>query len=663
MATIEISATDVTDAENFLEQYLTDAIPTGDFSKGTALRDLTVAALAAVYAYLKKENAIVKNLQSLQTVENAVDEGDTEALDDAVTAILSNWFISRKAGAKARGTILCRVSDLTDVFIRTSVKFYKTTSLSFVVDSSDTYFVAKEDLIPVINSDGDITEYQFSVPVVATGTGEAYNISPGLFVGFDSFNPFVTLVENLDKFTGGKGIETTSEILARAPTAISVRNLINEKSIQAVLGEQFPELKKIVVTGFGDTEMKRDVLTGVATHLAVHIGGATDVYLDSDLVEQTFSGIVGAGYLRPDNKAVIFKDATLTGTRKFTDSPAVEIGDIIRITAGLDTVPAEYRVTQVWDEELAISERTPFPKATDEEPLLANQFVSYTIGRVGPTYVDVISDVGNVPLTTGQTSRRVAHSGSVTLPGTPIMQISEVVITDPDSNEIFKNPTDGFVHFTERVSVTPEDITDPTEPLQYQVLVNNPKVAQSTRQWMEIAVGPDGNTAKWDGKTVRVKYKTLSGFSAVDTYVTDRYERVACADVLARGMYPVTVSMSVECKLKSTATTALDTDAIVEDLVEFINDFDTTVAPIDVSAIIERIRDNFADVGVVVPFTINYALSSPDGELLTYSTTDEVIISTDKQTGGSTLDLAVYGVTTRLLKYLTTVDNIVVTVS
>jgi hypothetical protein len=661
MATIQIDSADVTDAENFLEEYLTDSIEDGDFSKGTALRDLTVGALAAVFAYLKKENAIVKNMQSLETVENAVDETDTEALDDAVTAILSNWFISRKAGAKARGSILCHVSQLTDVFIRTSVKFYKTANLSFVVDSSDTYFVAKEDLIPVINSDGDITEYQFTVPVVATGTGEGYNISPGLFVSFDSFNPYVTIVENLDTFAGGKGVETTQEILSRAPTAISVRNLINQKSIQAVLGEEFPELKRIMVAGYGDTEMTRDVLTGVSTHLAVHVGGATDVYLDADLVQQTFTGLVGAGYLRPDNKAVIFKDATLTGTRKFTDSPAVEIGDIIRITDGLVTVPAEYRVTAVREDELEISERTPFPKATDEEPLLANQFVSYTIGRVGPAYVDIVSDVGNIPFTTGQTSRRVTNAGRVTLPGGPVMSIDEVVVIDPDTNEIFKNPTDGFVHFTERVSVTPEDVTDPTQPLQYQILVNNPKVAQSTRQWMEVVVGPDGDATKWDTKTVRVKYKTLSGFSAVDSFVTDRYERVACADVLARGMYPVTLSMAITCKLKSTATSVLDTDDVVTDLVSFINAFDTTAAPIDVSAIIERIRDNFADIGAVLPFNINYSVGSPDGELLTYATTDEVIVDTTKQTGGDPLDLAVYGVTTRLLKYLTSNDNITVT--
>jgi len=47
MAAINISARDVTTAANFLEQFLSDAVPEGDFSRGTALRDLTVGALAS----------------------------------------------------------------------------------------------------------------------------------------------------------------------------------------------------------------------------------------------------------------------------------------------------------------------------------------------------------------------------------------------------------------------------------------------------------------------------------------------------------------------------------------------------------------------------------------------------------------------------------------
>jgi len=50
MSTVTITASDVTLAANFLEQFLTDQVPEGDFTQGTALRDLTVNALAAVVA-------------------------------------------------------------------------------------------------------------------------------------------------------------------------------------------------------------------------------------------------------------------------------------------------------------------------------------------------------------------------------------------------------------------------------------------------------------------------------------------------------------------------------------------------------------------------------------------------------------------------------------
>ena len=103
--TVTISPSDVSTAADFLEQFLSDQVSDGDFSRGTALRDLSVQAIAAVVAFLRADATQIRKMQSLLTVQEAVNSvgGDAEALTDGVTAILSNFFVTPKNGTFARG--------------------------------------------------------------------------------------------------------------------------------------------------------------------------------------------------------------------------------------------------------------------------------------------------------------------------------------------------------------------------------------------------------------------------------------------------------------------------------------------------------------------------------------------------------------------------------
>src|SRR6266536_2147991 len=176
--TVNISPQDVASAANFLEAFLSDSNPAGDFSSGTALRDLTIGALAAVFAFVRADATQIRQMQSLKTVQEATG-GDPEALRDAVVAILSNFFITPKAGAKSRGTALGHASQLTDIFIQPTHQFTRSPGLVFVVDSSQTYFIPQNDLIPIVDSTGAVLEYQFRIPLVAVATGAAHDIDPG----------------------------------------------------------------------------------------------------------------------------------------------------------------------------------------------------------------------------------------------------------------------------------------------------------------------------------------------------------------------------------------------------------------------------------------------------------------------------------------------------
>lgn len=653
---VTVTSQDVALAANFLEQFLTDQVNEGDFTAGTALRDLAVNALAAVVAFVRGDATLIRQMQSLVTVQQAVNTSDPDALKDAVTAILSNFFIAPKSGRKARGFAVGHSSRQIDIFIPVTTKFTYSQGLVFVVDATDTLFIAANQLIPIIDADSTVLDYEFRIPLVASQTGDAYNVDPSLFSNFDRFSPYVTRIESTAKFSGGLGLETVDEILARAPTAVSVRNLINDRSIVATLEDNFDGIESILTIGYGDPEMQRDLVPAVAPHLKFHVGGMTDIYLRMGLVETEFVGTVGDVFARPDEVSVMFRD----GSQNFTGGSPVETGDIIHVSAGLTTVPAEFLIVEVIDATtLLVSERSPFPVATDE----ANPptTVSYTIGRVGPTYNDVRAGLGGIPLATGVTSRQIATSGRITMPGGPVMDIIDVAITDPAVGEAsFKSSLDGFVHFPNQVNTTPAESATPDQGLQFEVIVHSPPYAQSALQWMEIVVGTDTNQTRFDTFHLRVRYRTLAAFADIDSFVRGRLERVTAAFQLPRGHHPVDVRMGIQYSLKSTATTTLNNNDVAQAVIDFINSFDTLAAPIDVSAITQLLRNTFPTIGVVEPFTINYDLRAPTGEVMSYATSDVVRITPTKQISGPTLDLDDIGVTDRTLRYIANAAGVTV---
>ncbi len=653
---VVITANDVQTAADFLQQFLTDEVADGDFGKGTALRDLTVQALAAVAALFRAEAAQIRAMQSLKTVAAAT-SGDDEALRDATTGIMSNLLVTLKGGGRARGFAIGHSTQQVDVFIAPTVRFTHAEGVDFVVDSLSTLFVPAAELVPILDASGVVLDYEFRIPIAAVDVGEQYNVQPGLFASFDRFNPYVTRVETTATLSGGKGPETVDEVLARAPTALATRNLVNSRSIPATLNDNFDGIESILVVGMGDTEMQRDLVPTVAPHLRFHVGGMVDIYLRTALVETSFTGAVGDLFARPDGVAAIFRDGSVSFA-------SVLPGDIIRITSGLPSVPAEFLVEENGGDYLVVGERTPFPVATDEASPPTT--VSYTIGRVSPNFDDVVSDVGSQPYTTGVTSRRVATEGRITLPGGPIMDILDVAIINPAAGEAsFRSTLDGFVHFPNQVNHTPEETATPIAGLQFRVITHNPLYAQSAGQWLEIEVGTDSDPTRFDTYQLRVRYRTLASFDTIDAFVRGARERILAAYQLPRGHHPVVVGMNLIYTLKPTATSTLDDEAIAQTVVDYVNAHDAASAPIDVATIIQVVKNAYPDIANIVPdtaggplITISYALRAPTGDVISYETTDVVEIVSTKQIDGPTIALIDYGVSWRTLRFVANATTI-----
>lgn len=640
---IEISAADVSAAEEFLASVVSEQVPEGRFTDGTALRDLTIKALAVVTAQFRKENNMVQALQSLRRIRDIAKSTTEAELDpaviDAADAHASNWFHRRGAGSFARGVVSVFVTKKQDYAIPRTARFMYNRTLGFYVDSSTDVVIPSSSLSPVLDNRGATVAYVFTLRLVAGKTGSSYNIFPGSWAGSGAFSPFVLRVSHSARFVGGEDKETTLQMIDSMPEVIAVRNLINARSINATLTDTFSYLKRLTVIGMGDSEMQRDYIDS----LALHVGGAFDVYLELAPAESVFEGIIGGTYLRPDGIANVFTD---TGVADWTTT-GVLVGDVIRVTAGMTDVPRDYVISEVLAGELHVAEERPFTETVGA--------VSYYIYRplFGP---DVhILPAHNVN-TTGVTNATVQTTNRLVLPAEPHYQITDVAVINPPSGGLI-NGADGFIHFTDRVSRTPVPPVTTASSFEFQVIGRSPGNGQSSKCFDEIVM-PDG----YNGLRVRVRYTTLAGFSAIDSYTRDRYQRIVAGSVECKGYHPVYLRFTVPYKLSPLATTTINELRLRQGLVAFINSFDPRDV-IDVSDIIAYVRATERNVGTVFPFEISYTLYQPDGRLVEYVTSDAVSVSTDKIVSSETykptaLELSEFTISDRTVRYLTNLGSV-----
>lgn len=645
---IEISAADVTAAEEFLASVVSERVPAGKYTDGTALRDLTIKALAVISAQLRKDNNTVQSLQSLLRIRQIASTTSEANLDpavaDAADAILSNLFFKRKSGAFARGLVRVYVSRRQDYTIsRASSVFYFDRSRAFLPDASTDIVIRAADLSPVTDASGAVIAYYFPLRLVAVKTGEEYNVTPGTWAGTGGFSPFVMRVTSSVRFEGGKPRQGTLDLISSAQDGMAVRNLINERSIRATLTQEFSYLSRLVVVGMGDPEMQRDNIAELATGFNAHIGGAFDVYLDLAPAETVYEGIVGGAYVRPDGVVNVFTDATIADWV----AAGVLAGDVLRVTGGMTDAPRDYVISGVETSALQVSTSRPFTEATGN--------VSYYIYR--PLFG---ADVSIVPTTgtlnTGVTSAIVQTSNRIVLPGEPHYGIVDVAITNPGADP-YVNAADGLVHFTTRINDTPVLPADPNEDLPFRVIGRNPKDALSSRCFDEIEL-PSG----YNGKRVRVKYYTLAGFASIDSYTRDRFQRVLAANVQAKGFHPVYLSFRIPYRLSPLAANNVNELRLRQSLVAYINSFDPRDV-IDQSDITTYLRTLEPNIGTLFNFTINYGLALPDGRLVSFSTEDIVSIDPERYAAGTTLrptrtELLSMSISDRTVRYLTELGSV-----
>ena len=582
---ISLSETDLANADAFLTSWLSSRIVDADFSPGSAIRDFVVKAISCVFAYLEQERQRAKDYSSLLSLSKLPPSAEVDA---AVDAFLSSLFLTRKTGQPTHLPCLLHFSAPVDVILTPSIRFFRTADLVFTPDVSSTVVIPVSSLRLTTSTDG-AQDYVCAVNLVAATKDPAYNVEPGRFVQVDRFNPYFTYAENAEAGVDGKGPETTADLLARAPTALSTRNLVNPRSVSQVLFENFPTLSRALAVGMGEPEMLRDLVTETVTGLRLHAGGHTDIYLGLPRVEVTEEGLVaGAKFPRADGRISILRDAAL-GDHAFD---GVSIGNVLAVLSGVLGTPRTSVVVRATPSELEVA--TPFPAATDE----VGGTVQYTVGSVGPSFRNLIGS--DAPRSSGVTSRSERQPGSVYLQGQPVYRVKTVAYQGDQA----------MVEIPDRVN------GPPAAPAEYQVEVLNPASAQSQRAVTRLRLHDS-----LDGVTVRVTYDSLVGFEAVDTFVTGPFDRILAANHLVRGYNPAYVGAEIAYTRRFGAKVRYDQSVLAQAVSDFVNDFDWTNV-LDVSSISTALKTGFPDIAVVFPFTFRYAFFAPDGEVLRYESQD-----------------------------------------
>lgn len=632
-----ISQEDLQSAENFLAEFLTESVPDASFVEGSALRDLAVKAFSYIFAYLRAENALLDAKRSLKQVMDAINNGQAITnVDSIVDEALSNWFLSRNSGGLTRVTGVLHFTRKGAVSIQQGTQFWRTNTQAFYVDTSAfPYVIPESDMLPTFDVRGQLVDYVVNVPLRAAQVGEGYNFPAGSFVKVDAPGglPYFSYAEQRSEAKGGYSVESNDQIIDRAQTAISVRNLINYRSCDVVLREEFPGLDEVLTVGMGESEMMRDLRPEIGPHLKLHIGGHYDTYVDQPLIQVEENLRVGGFFTRPDGVINLFRDPLLT-----YDTPAhagefgplgfdIQVGYVLYIISGISGTPRGYIITKVSPHELEVSENIPFTEASDE---MAVNTVVYSIGEYEPLFLDLVpartATVSalrpDVPV---GTSRRLCMPGAVLLTAQPVQEFLSIEVKDPDAADAaIIDPSSGTIRFTDRRNTTPVPVTIPAAS-QYQFVTQNPYKSQSTKALNLINVGYAADLSHFDGKTLRVSYRSFLDFVSISDFVESLDQRILAGNHLIKARNPVWVYCTIPYRLKPTATAAFSDTAAAQMIADYINAFDPN-DNLDMNDLATQLRVNYDMVGTVFPFDIFYDLYSPDGQLLQFKTTDIVSI-------------------------------------
>jgi len=235
------------DIEVFVRERVRTAFPDLAITEADDLTDVLIDPIRVLFEPLVREVKLVKLRSSLRNISSLS--------DDEVDALMGNFFSSRISGGFAVGVVRAYFSTPQTISVtqtqpattRSGLRFFATRPQQITADQM------------LLNIDG--SEYYFDLNYTAENRGSEYNVEANEVVSIANL-PSATRVRNIRRFRGGTARESSADFSARTQRSLSDKTLTVERGITSTLYENFPALRQLLVVGFRDAEMTRDVIKG-----------------------------------------------------------------------------------------------------------------------------------------------------------------------------------------------------------------------------------------------------------------------------------------------------------------------------------------------------------------------------------------------------------------
>lgn len=319
--------------------------------------DLFIDPARVLFEPLTREVKLLRLRSSLKNVES---------LSDAeVDALMANFFEERVAGGYATGQVRAYFATPQTVSVTTNSVATTRAGLRFTPTRSQA--ITRDEM--ALNLDG--SEYYFDINYIASERGDAYNVEENEIVSISNLLT-ATRVKNLRRFRNGIPREDNISYVARVQRGGGDRALVAEPGIASALESGFPDIRGLLVVGFGDVEMQRDVVKG---------GGLGTVAADD-----TLGALYGTGSVTDDGDADATSPYLFAPTGEFV-SRVGAIGDII--TDWYVTVSYTFGAALVVRDQAILDVRSNTEVEIDHEmPLTATSLI-WTLRRRTLTISDI----------------------------------------------------------------------------------------------------------------------------------------------------------------------------------------------------------------------------------------------------------------------------------
>lgn len=314
----------------FIQARLAEADPNFETRAGSAHYDLFVIPQQFMLQPLNDFMTKRRVAQSVrQMLLDPTPDDPTTFQSSDVDDLASNLFVTRDVGDIAKTTVRVFYITAKDLEFPALTAQFTSGDLNFFNSSDFTITAAAMAL----QTDGSLL--YVDIPVQAEQAGDDYNVEADTITAILN-DPDAVRVTNLFKAQGGLPTESNSELLARIPNSIGVRDLETTKGINAILGDKFPFLQQIVSIGAGDQEMQRDIIYNI------HTLGKTDVYLKTPALtagEDTFIGLETdtTRELARDLHIEMAKSQDDTELPASTGTPSIVVGSVVVKEDVIDT--------------------------------------------------------------------------------------------------------------------------------------------------------------------------------------------------------------------------------------------------------------------------------------------------------------------------------------